>query len=315
MTRPLVFVFPGQSSCDPEMFVRAGRLDAEGARRAEDAFGRLAGHAFDGTFDRNLDIQLAVHLVTRVYADALAAAGVQAHASAGLSLGEYAHLQHIGALGPADADALVARRGRLYDDGPTGTMVAVTPGDATEVEAVLERVRQVHGIVAADLAISNFNSPRQVVIAGSPDAVALATEAIEAELLAMCTVIETRIPMHVARFDPVRDAFAPALAQVTWHPPMTTWWSNVEGGPIDEPTPTQLAETMAQHVSRPVRWHGLVQRLAARHRGAHWVEVGPGRVLTGLLSRGRFLDDARFTALDDPRVDVVTAVQELCAHG
>ena len=309
MSRPLVFVFPGQSSCDPDMFARAGHLDPEGARRAEDAFGRLAGHAFDGTFDRNVDVQLAVHLVTRVYADAVHAAGVRADASAGLSLGEYAHLQHIGALSPADADTLIATRGRLYDQGPSGTMIAVTPGDAAEVDAVLARVR-------AAVAISNFNSPRQVVVAGAPEAVARAATAIEDELYAMCTVIETRIPMHVARFDPVRRALRPALAAIAWRTPTATWWSNVEGGPIDDPTPTQLVTTMAHHVSRPVRWHELIERLAARHRAAHYVEVGPGRVLTGLLKRGRLVDDARFTALDDPRADVVATVEELVRdHG
>lgn len=311
MTRPLVFVFPGQSSCDPEMFARARRLDPEGALAAQDAFGRLAGRRFDGTFDRNLDIQLAVHLVTRVYAGVLAAMGVAADASAGLSLGEYAHLQHIGALTAEDADTLIATRGRLYDEGPAGKMIAVTPGGASEVEDVLADVRADHGIPASDLAISNFNSPRQVVVAGAPAAVDLAASALDERLYAMCTVIEDRIPMHVPRFDPVREAFVPALSQIDWRTPTATWWSNVEGGPIEAPTPAQLAETMGHHVSRPVRWHPLIERLAARHPAAHYIEVGPGRVLTGLLQRGRFLEGARFTALDDPRADVDATVQEL----
>jgi [acyl-carrier-protein] S-malonyltransferase len=295
------------------MFARAAAVDPELAASAQADFARLAGRPFDGSFSSNADVQLAVHLVTRVYRLALIRAGVEAVASAGLSLGEYAHLAHIGALTEDAADALIAARGRRYDDGPHGRMVAVTPGAADEVEAVLATVRRTHGIPVADLAISNDNSPRQVVVAGRDDAIDLAVAAIEEELFAMTTEIERRVPMHVGRFAPVAEAFTEDLATVAWQPPSATWWSNVEGGPVDAPTPEAFVAGMTAHVVRPVRWRQLVDALLARHPGAVVLEVGPGRILTGMLARGRWHPEATAMSLDDPKrgIDWSTRLEEV----
>jgi [acyl-carrier-protein] S-malonyltransferase len=294
-------MFPGQSSRDAEMFARAATVDEGETERALADFERLAGRPFDGTFHHNSDVQIAVHLVTRVFRRGLASAGLRPVASAGLSLGEYAHLLQIEALTEDAADALIAARGRHYDAGPVGTMVAVTAADPAEVQAVLEGLRRRHDWSPDDLAISNYNSPRQVVIAGQADAVAEAAEIIERELYAVTTTIETRVPMHVGRLSPVARAFADDLAAVTWRRPRDTWWSNVTAEGCDCPDAAALIAGMTAHVDHPVRWAPLVDALVARHPGAVFVEVGPGRVLTGLLARGRWHPDVTAIALDDPR--------------
>lgn len=312
MSRPLVFVFPGQSSRDPEMFARAALVDPDATTQALADFERLAGHPFDGTFETNTNVQLAVHLVTRIYRARVARAGLHAVASAGLSLGEYAHLIHIGALPEHAADTLIAARGRRYDAGPHGMMVAVTPADVGEIEAVLETVRAEHGIEPADLAISNFNSPRQLVIAGRSDAVEAAVVAIERDLFAITTVIEKRVPMHVGRFEPVATAFSEDLSRVPWRVPHATWWSNVRGGAIEDPTAASLVQGMRDHVARPVRWASIVDTIAARHPGAVVLEVGPARVLTGLLARGRHPEVVAMS-LDTPNrpVDIDARIEEV----
>ena len=87
-------------------------------------------------------------------------------ASIGLSLGEYNHLLHIGALAFEDALRLVAARGAAYDQGPLGAMAAVFPVDEAAVLDAIERLAPV-GIVE----IANFNSPSQFVLAGDRAAV------------------------------------------------------------------------------------------------------------------------------------------------
>ena len=196
MSRPLVFVFPGQSSCDPEMFERVAAVAPEAAARALADFHTLAGHPFEGTFPGNLEVQLAVHLATRAWRECVLAGGLSPVASAGLSLGEYTHLVQIGALAQADSDALVAARGRHYDAGPSGTMVAVTGPSAEEVENSIAGLRGRLELDPGELAISNLNSARQVVVAGRSDAVAAAVECLEEELFAMTTVIELSL-IHI----------------------------------------------------------------------------------------------------------------------
>ncbi len=300
MSRPLIFVFPGQSSCDPEMFARAAAVAPKAGARALADFRTLAGHPFDGTFSRNLDVQLAVHLTTRVWRECLLAEGLSPVASAGLSLGEYTHLVQIGALTQDASEVLVAARGRHYDTGPSGVMVAVTGPSATEVEASLATVRDRLGLERGELDISNINSPRQVVIAGRSDAVEVAVERLEDDLYAMTTVIESSIPMHVGRFSPVARAFAPDLLRAPWQPPHATWWSNVTGDAVADPNATTLAANMTDHVDHCARWFPLLAALLRRHPGAVLLEVGPGRVLTGLAARGRGALDAKPLAIDNP---------------
>lgn len=311
MSRPLVFLFPGQSSRDADMFTRARVVDPETTALAD--FERLAGRPFDGTFESNTDVQLAVHLVTRVHRQRLAREGLHPVASAGLSLGEYAHLIQIGALDEDDADTLIAARGRCYDAGPDGAMVAITPGALDEVEGVLAAVRTEHGIDAADLAVANHNSARQVVIAGSRCAVDLAVEALERDLFAMTKEIESRVPMHVDRFAPVANAFSVALAAISWKTPSTTWWSNVTGGPIEDPTRDTIVQTMRAHVHRRVRWAALLDALAEAHPRAVLLEVGPGRVLTGLHAKACRRRDLVALALDGrgTEIDIDKKLQEV----
>src|ERR1700741_4842495 len=120
-----VFMFPGQSSVGPRVLARsleAHPVARDVADRAERVLGaarlaRLLDPA--GTpLETNHDVQLTVFLATQMYLAALAAAGVDAEASLGLSLGEYSHLVHISSLAFEDALQLVDERGRRYDEAP-----------------------------------------------------------------------------------------------------------------------------------------------------------------------------------------------------
>ena len=132
----LVFMFPGQSSRYPGMLDKLAHLHPRAAEvlgLASDTLSRdLRSHYSEdnaAAFERNVDVQLGVFVANHMMLSALQAEGVDAELSLGLSLGEYNHLTHIGALDFVDALRVVKARGEAYDAGPRGQMASVQPLD------------------------------------------------------------------------------------------------------------------------------------------------------------------------------------------
>ncbi|RVU45044.1 ACP S-malonyltransferase [Rubrivivax rivuli] len=296
MSRPLVFVFPGQSSRDAGLFRRLDALSPGAGTQAQARAEAAMGRACSASFDHNLDIQCCVLAASLAWLRLAEAAGLRAQASAGLSLGEYAHLVHIGALDEAAAMALVAARGRCYDAGPSGAMAALFPMAAPEAQALCERVCLAQGDPQA-VAVSNFNSPQQVVVAGTQAAVDAVLEGADAEHGVLGHVIERRIPMHVVRFEPVAQALQPALRAAPWQAPRLDYWPNVDGCAMNDVTPARLQQSLARHVHQPVRWQQTIDAMRQRWPDAVFVEVGPLQVLSRLMAR-RWLPAGTVFALD-----------------
>lgn len=283
-----VFLFPGQSSAHPDMLVRARQVHAAAddvAARAEDVLGAAAAERYLGgagtALETNHDVQLSVFLATQMYLHALRAEGLDGAASLGLSLGEYSHLVHIGALAFEDALALVNTRGACYDRAPQGVMVTVLGVDRDTVEGVV-------GTAAARgcVVVSNYNATTQHVIAGHDEAVAWAVTALEDGHGAHTTTIERRVPMHSPLMTGVAAAFRPALVNAPWTTPRADYLPNVTARPLAAATPAAFVSHLADHVSAPVRWDASIDVAAARHPDATFVEVGPGRVVHNMLGRG-----------------------------
>jgi [acyl-carrier-protein] S-malonyltransferase len=308
------FLFPGQSSRDPRVFERLGRVAPGATRatlaRASERLGRdLAAHYVPenpAIFARNRDVQVGVFVANHVFLETLERAGVTATISAGLSLGEYNHLVHAGALDFEDALALVDARGAAYDEGPEGSMAAVFPLEREDVLSILERARA-HGCIE----IGNDNSPTQHVLTGARDAVAAAVSIAEEELYARAVVIEHRIPMHCSLFRPVAERYRAALRAAPLRSPTKPYVSNVLGAVVAEPTPDLLRELLERHVHEPVRFRESIEAIAARHPDAAFVEVGPRSVLHDLLDR-RWRKEPRFkTDGEDVGVQIACVAKEL----
>lgn len=316
----VAFLFPGQSSVSVDALTRA--------RRAHPAAGAVAARAarvlgpddtaayLDGESARlatNRDVQIVVFLASQMYLHALAAEGVTAAASLGLSLGEYSHLVHIGALTFEDALALVSARGRCYDEAPPGIMVTVLGADREAVTTVVaEAARRGCAVV------SNFNTPTQHVIAGEAGAVSWAAAALEEDHGAYTTVIEERVPMHSPLMTPVAEAFAAHLRAAPWQRPSATYLPNVSAAPLADATPSDFVAALTAHVSAPVLWDRSLDHTAAAHPDAVFVEVGPGGVLHNMLGRSwKPLRRARLDAPDahDPATHFMATVEALHAGG
>jgi len=313
MTR--IFMFPGQSSRYPAMLERLIELapSENGALLdlAAETLGRGLKRQYRAdnpdVFATNRDVQVGVFLANHLFLRCLERAGITADLSLGLSLGEYNHLVHIGALDFAATLRLVDARGQAYDAGPDGAMASVFP---IELDALREVVAR--AAVQGTLEIANLNSPTQHVISGERAAVEAALSVLEEEEFVQGVVIEPRIPMHCSRFAPVAEAFRPALERAPWRTPRRPYLPNVYACPIESPAPSELVEALSLHVHRPVRWRDSVELLAAHYPDAVFIEVGPRAVLFNLLSRSWLPHRKHRTdSSGDLATDFATLVEEL----
>lgn len=284
----IAFMFPGQSSRDPRMFERLRALDAEATcdvlARASRVVGRdLAAHYRPenaAAFATNRDVQVGVFVASHAHLVALERTGVRADVSMGLSLGEYNHLVHAGAIEFEDALALVDARGAAYDAGPEGSMACVFPLPLDELVGTVERAREL-----GPLEIVNLNSPTQNVIAGARDAVAAACRWLEEEQGCTWVLIEDRIPMHASMFRPVAHTLARVLHRAPWRAPRLPYLPNVTATLEHAPTATRIAGCLTRHVFSPVLWRQSIELVTRHTPDAIFVEVGPRTVLYNLLSR------------------------------
>ena len=293
-------MFPGQSSAGPDVLLRARRAHPAAehiAGRARVVLGDARASEYLDTggarLRSNRDTQLTVFLATQMYLAALGAEGIEAASSLGLSLGEYSHLVHIGALDLDDALRLVDERGRCYDEAPPGIMATVLAVDRDTVQSVVTWARALGPIV-----ISNINTPTQHVIAGAEPAVAWAATTLEEEHAAHITIIERRVPMHSPMMAPVAEAFTPALARAPWRVPSRDYLPNVTGAPLPDPTAAEFVSHLARHVCEPVLWQSSLEGLFASRPDATFIEVGPGGVLHNMM--GRAWRGARRARVDAP---------------
>lgn len=310
----LVWLFPGQSSRYPAMLHKLSGLAAELPVLLEEAcdlLGRdlMAIDASQAPYERNRDIQVAVFLANLMCERALASQGLEAPFSAGLSLGQYNHLVHIGALEWQQALRLVNARGEAYDQGPSGAMASIQP---VSLSALQEMLGERCGTPGRDghLEIVNRNSPRQQVLAGEQGAIEKACAFLEDEHYLQPIIIERKIPMHAGYFSPVAEALKPALEAAKFRTPKRPYLCNRVARFASEPTPQQLRESLAAHVHSPVLWQSSIEALAEVLSSPVFVEVGPMGILSALLHR-RWMPYPKFKC--DRKEGLQEHFQETCA--
>jgi [acyl-carrier-protein] S-malonyltransferase len=194
--------------------------------------------------------------------------------TAGHSMGELGALVAAGVLSERSGLELVALRGRLMQQAGEaagdGGMIAVGGAEAAERA---EEVAAPHG-----LSIANDNSPQQVVLSG-PAAVLPAAEATARELGLRAKILPVTGAFHSPMMASAVPEFERALARVELGPANSTVISAVTAEPFDD-----VRARLVQALTGPVRWRELL--LALNERGVtRFVEVGPGKVLTGLAKR------------------------------
>ena len=202
-------------------------------------------------------------------------------AVAGHSLGEYSALVAAGVLDFADAVALVAERAQLMQNAVAdgaGAMAAILGlEDAQIIEACAQAAQ---GDVVEAV---NFNSPGQVVIAGSAAAVDRAIQTATAMGAKKAIKLSVSVPSHCALMQPAATALAVRLGQTAFAPATMPVLHNVDAAA--RTSVTEMAQALEQQLYRPVRWVDTVMALKTTYAADAIVEFGPGKVLAGLNRR------------------------------
>jgi len=281
------FLFPGQGSQAVGMGHALAEASAGAAavwREADEALGfSLSRLCFEGPADQlalTANTQPAVLTASVAAAAALAEHGLVPALAAGHSLGEYSALVVAGALPFAVAVRLVRKRGEFMQDAVpvgAGAMAALMGIDVTTAEEVC--AESARGEVVA---VANISAPGQVVIAGHRTAVERAVSAAAQRGGRKSVMLPVSAPFHSALMKPAADRLAAELAAVRVGPLRIPVVRNVDGGLMT--AADEVKPFLVQQVANPVRWTDCVERLH-REGVTLFVEVGPGRVLTGLLKR------------------------------
>ena len=212
----------------------------------------------------------------------LSAAGLEVGAVAGHSLGEYSAVVAAAGLGVADAARTVRLRGRLMQQAVPvgeGAMAAVIGLDDDHVEAACsEEEASGGGTVRA----VNFNSPGQVVIAGSAAAVTGAGERCKERGARRALPLPVSAPFHSPLMAPAREGLEPTLRELDFQPLVVPLYRNVDAERVVEPD--EVCDGLIRQVDAPVLWSAIVGRLRADGFDT-FVEVGTGNVLSGLVRR------------------------------
>jgi [acyl-carrier-protein] S-malonyltransferase len=200
-------------------------------------------------------------------------------AAAGLSLGEYTALVFAGALSFRDGLRVVQRRGEAMQaaaDANPGGMVSVLLLDQPKVEELCARAQS-----GGTLQIANLLCPGNVVVSGT-QAACDAAERLAAEMGGRSVRLTVAGAFHTGLMKPADDTLAAALAAVEVRPPRLPVWSNVDAQPHTDPA--EIRQLLVRQVVQPVLWEQTLRNLLADGCDRFY-EIGPGRVLAGLLKR------------------------------
>ena len=284
--KKIAFLFPGQGSqkvgmgqdlaeTDPD----AGNIFFTADRVTGLPISRLCFEGPMTELTQTVNLQPAITAVNLAFLSAVEKAGIQPWVCAGHSLGEYSALCAAGVVSMEDCIRLVFKRGELMHreaTGHQGAMSAVVGLAIDQVSAIVEESSHA-GIVA----VANHNSAGQIVITGAPEAVAAAGEAAVA-LGAKAIALKVSGAWHSPLIKGAEKDFEAFLEGVTFNAPQCAVIHNVTAGL--ESDPRRIKALMARQLCNPVRWYDSVLKMLD-DRVDVFVEIGPGRVLTGLLKK------------------------------
>ncbi|WHQ74213.1 ACP S-malonyltransferase [Pantoea sp. Lij88] len=296
----IAFVFPGQGSQTVGMLTELAatypRVE-ETFREASDALGydlwQLVSQGPAEELNKTWQTQPALLAASvAIYRVWQQQGGEKPVLMAGHSLGEYSALVCAGVLNFADAVKLVELRGKLMQEAVpegTGAMQAIIGLDDAAIRKACEESAQ--GQVVSPV---NFNSPGQVVIAGNKEAVERAGAACKAAGAKRALPLPVSVPSHCALMKPAADKLAVALESITFNAPAVPVINNVDvKAEIDA---AAIRHALVRQLYSPVRWTESVEAMAAQGV-TQLLEMGPGKVLTGLTKR--IVDSLTAAAVND----------------
>lgn len=285
-------LFPGQGTQSVGMgqdlvaaFARADQL----FKTAEEVTGLpLAKICREGpaeTLDQTIYSQPAIFTVSSIIYLLLAEEGIFADlkpaASAGHSLGEYTALLAAGVASFPDLLQVVAKRAAAMQEAAkksAGGMAAVLGMESNKVDEILKQVSP----SGQEVCVANYNSPIQTVISGEQNALARAMSLLQEGGAKKIVPLAVSGPFHSPYMKEAGQTLAGVLEKIPFHEPLLSFLPNVAADYTDQPD--QIKKMLVEQVSGSVRWWPTMEKLLGNGYQS-FIEVGPGRVLTGLLKK------------------------------
>lgn len=282
------FIFPGQGS----QYAGMGKDLADNFKIAKDTFSEaddaldfsLSTLCFNGPED---ELKLTMNTQPAILAVSIAAlrvvqteTGKTADFLAGHSLGEFSALVASGTMDFADAIRTVRFRGTFMQEAVpvgVGAMAAILSADEAALTEICREAAQGEVVSPA-----NFNSPGQIVIAGHATAVNRAIEIAKLRGFRKAMLLPVSAPFHSALMVPAGERLAEVLQKVSFAEMKTPVVTNVEATPNMDAA--RVRELLIAQVSAPVKWDASIREMI-RLGVSSFIEIGPGKVLSGLVKR------------------------------
>lgn len=281
----IAFIYPGQGAQKAGMGADF-YVGSEKARELYDAAEQALALELKGLcFEENDKLDLTEYTQAALVTTCLAMtrvvreAGIMPDITAGLSLGEYAAIAASGGMDELDAIRLVRKRGILMQNtvpAGVGAMCAVMGMETAQVEQMLSPVQGVD--------IANYNCPGQIVITGYKEAVEEAAQKLKEERAKRIVMLNVSGPFHSPLLIPAGEALSEELSQVTLRDLRIPYVTNVGAEKVEDISRTK--ELLARQVSSPVRWQQSMELMISEGVDV-FVEIGPGRTLTGVIKKIR----------------------------
>jgi len=284
--KKIAFLFPGQGSqkvgMGKDLHEAFDEVKAIFAAADEASGLPIAKLCFEGPMEElteTANLQPAITAVNLACLAVIAQKGIKPGLCAGHSLGEYSALYAAGVVSAADCIKLAYKRGQLMQreaDLHKGAMSAIVGMTMEQLNPIVERTAQ-SGVVA----VANHNSAEQIVITGEPDAVKAAGEAATGQG-ARAIPLKVSGAWHSPLIQGAEADFIAFLGGVAFNSPTCPVIHNVTADEAGDPE--QIRALMARQLCSPVRWYDSVLKMVDAQVEV-FVEIGPGRVLAGLLKK------------------------------
>jgi [acyl-carrier-protein] S-malonyltransferase len=299
-------MFPGQGSQYPGMamdLLRDYPVAGSLLRRADDVLGYSLTRIMSG--ECGDDLNRTIHTQPAVFVHSVAILEILKESislspilAAGHSLGEYTALCAAGVMDFEDALDII----RVRAEGMDSSQPAGTCGMAAIIGIPRERAAEITERFRGDLVLdaANFNAPDQVVISGHVENLNRVVEALKQEKRVRAVMLPVSSAFHTSLMQPAREALRIRLESVTMKPPVFDVISNTSAQPYPA-SDSRMKQLLIDQVVSPVLWEDSIRKMLKSGVGT-FIEIGPGKVLTGLLRRiDRTAEAVNISGIEDIR--------------
>jgi len=196
---------------------------------------------------------------------------------AGHSLGEYSALVAARVFSFEDGLFAVTQRGKLMSEAKEGGMIAPLGASLEDVQAVVDALKP-RGVIE----VANYNAPGQFIISGQKDLLDEAAKMLKERGAKKVVPLAVSGAFHSPLMEDAQKEMEKVLAKIDFRPPRVEFYANVTGGRVDDPE--QIRKNLVLQLTHPVRWIDIVENMVGAGFGK-FVEIGPGKVLQGLIKR------------------------------